>query len=716
MIYEGQALSIKQLENDIAELTIDLKNESVNKFDKKTIAELDEALQKLASLEGVKALLVTSGKPVFVVGADITEFTDVFSESDEAIVDYLSRANAAFNRLEDLPYPTVVAINGFALGGGFEICMACDYRVMSTAARVGLPETKLGIFPGFGGTVRLPRIIGIDNAVEWIAGGSDQGPAAAMNVGAVDAVVEPGMLRDAALDLCQQCIDGKLDFQARRQPKLEPLKHNATEALMAFTTCKAQVAAKAGPNMPAPLAAVAVIEKAAKCNRDEALKIESRAFVEVARTPQADALVGIFLNDQSLAKKAKSWEKKSERKVARAGVLGAGIMGGGIAYQSAYRGTPIVMKDIAQAGIDLGLSEAAKLLSKRVDKGRMSSADMAATLNRIIPSLSYEPMHDADIVVEAVVENPKVKQAVLSEVEKEISDKAVIASNTSTISISWLAESLQRPQNFCGMHFFNPVHAMPLVEVIRGKQTSDQTIALTVAYANAMGKKAVVVNDCPGFLVNRVLFPYFAGFTQLVKDGCDFQKIDRVMEKWGWPMGPAYLCDVVGIDTCVHAADVLAEGFPDRMKADYKTVMHVMYEHKRLGQKNGVGFYDYGKDKRGRPTKQISEECLALIAPHISENRAFSDEEIIARMMVPMCTEMARCLDENIVESPAEADMSLVYGLGFPVFRGGVCRWMDTMGMRQFVDMADQYKSLGRLYEVTDSQRAMSANNARYFG
>jgi 3-hydroxyacyl-CoA dehydrogenase/enoyl-CoA hydratase/3-hydroxybutyryl-CoA epimerase/enoyl-CoA isomerase len=244
--------------------------------------------------------------------------------------------------------------------------------------------------------------------------------------------------------------------------------------------------------------------------------------------------------------------------VERAAVLGAGIMGGGIAYQSALKGTPIIMKDIAQAGIDLGLAEASKLLSKQVERGRMSAVDeMAAVLNKIQPSLTYEGFADVDVVVEAVVENPKVKHAVLT--------------NTSTISITHLAEPLKRPENFCGMHFFNPVHRMPLVEVIRGEKTGEDAIARTVAYALAMGKKPIVVNDCPGFLVNRILSPYIGAFMGLVRRGIDFAKIDRVMERFGWPMGPAYLCDVVGIDTGVHAGAVMAEGFPDRMKYDFKT-------------------------------------------------------------------------------------------------------------------------------------------------
>lgn len=715
MIYQGNAIKVSQQADGLAELQFDLAGESINKFNMATLEELAQALSALKQAAGIKGLVLTSAKPVFIVGADINEFTGLFSRGDDAIAGYLDRANTIFNQIEDLPYPTVAAINGYALGGGFEVCLACDFRVMSDVAKIGLPETKLGIIPGFGGTVRLPRLIGVDNAIEWIAGAGEQKPATALELGAVDAVVSGDLLREAAFELCNQAASGVFDYTTRRAEKTGALALDDIEMIMAFTTGKSVVFAQAGKNFPAPIVAVNAIEKAGKLRRDDALKIETEAFLSVARTPQAQALIGIFLNDQLLTKIAKNWEKKASKKVSHAAVLGAGIMGGGIAYQSAYKGTPIVMKDIAQAGLDLGLAEANKLLTKQVEKGRMKPAAMGDTLNRIVPTLTYDPVKAVDIVVEAVVENPKVKQAVLSEVEKYVADDAIVASNTSTISISFLAESLQRPQNFCGMHFFNPVHAMPLVEVIRGKKTSDDAIARTVAYANAMGKKAIVVNDCPGFLVNRVLFPYFAGFVQLVKDGADFQQIDSVMEKWGWPMGPAFLCDVVGIDTCVHAAQVLAEGFPDRMNAGFKTALEVMYENKRLGQKNNIGFYNHEKDKRGKPVKVATEEVYALLAPHVAARKDFSEEEIVARMMVPMCTEMARCLDEKIVETPVEADMSLIYGLGFPVFRGGVCRWMDSIGMKAFVEMADSYSALGKLYEPTASQRALAAADQKYF-
>ncbi|MGB5164174.1 MAG: fatty acid oxidation complex subunit alpha FadB, partial [Woeseiaceae bacterium] len=620
---------------------------------------------------------------------------------------------------EDLPVPTVAAINGIALGGGFEMTLVCDYRVMSEQAKVGLPETKLGIIPGYGGTLRLPRLIGADNAIEWIASGKDQRADAALKAGAVDAVVAPELLKDAAAALLKQCIDGKLDYQAKRREKQEPLKLTKIEAMMVFETSKAFVAGQAGPHYPAPLTAIKVMEKAAAMGREDALREEARGIAKMALTQTAKNLVGLFLGDQLLMKSAKSLATKGG-KVDRAAVLGAGIMGGGIAYQSASKGTPIIMKDIAQAGLDLGLSEAGKLLAKQVDRGRMSTVEMAAVLAKIQPSLGYDGFDSVDVVVEAVVENPKVKHAVLAETEKQIRDDAILASNTSTISISHLAEPLERPENFCGMHFFNPVHRMPLVEIIRGEKSGEEAIARTVAYALAMGKKPVVVNDCPGFLVNRILSPYMGAFMGLVKRGVDFTAIDKAMERFGWPMGPAYLCDVVGIDTGVHAGAVMAEGFPERMKYDFKTSHDVMYENDRLGQKNGRGYYAYETDKRGRPKKVVDDSVAALLAPIIDGKETLSAEDIVDSMMIPMCLEAVRCLEDGIAASATDVDLALIYGVGFPPFRGGALHYIDDVGIAAFVARADALAEnagpMRAMYEPTEKLREMAAASGAFFG
>lgn len=720
MIYSGKAITVQATDDGIAELCFDLQDESVNKFNALTIDELKDATAAIAADTSLKGVIVTSGKPVFIVGADVTEFGALFGAGEDAIMERILAINFdVFNAFEDLPIPTVAAINGIALGGGFEMGLVCDYRVMSETARIGFPETKLGIIPGYGGTTRLPRLIGADNAIEWIASGKEQDAAEALRCGAVDAVVAPELLRDAATSLLNQCIDGKLDYTAKRREKQEPLKLNQVEATMVFETSKAFVAGKAGPHYPAPVTAIKVMEKAAGMSRDDALREEARGIAKMAGTLAAKNLIGLFLGDQLLAKSGKSLAKKAG-KVERAAVLGAGIMGGGIAYQSALKGTPIIMKDIAQAGIDLGLTEASKLLSKQVDRGRMSVADMTGVLNKIQPSLSYDGFDTVDIVVEAVVENPKIKHAVLTETEAEIGEDAVLASNTSTISITHLAEPLKRPENFCGMHFFNPVHRMPLVEVIRGEKTSEDAIARTVAYALAMGKKPIVVNDCPGFLVNRILSPYIGAFMGLVRRGVDFVTIDRVMERFGWPMGPAYLCDVVGIDTGVHAGAVMAEGFPERMKYEFRTCHDVMFENERLGQKNGRGYYAYEADKKGRPNKVVDEEVAKLLAPVIEGSETLDDETIVDSMMIPMCLEAVRCLEDGIAASATDIDLALIYGIGFPPFRGGALHYIDDVGVDRFVARADELAAevgpLKAMYVPTDKLREMAAGGDAFFG
>ncbi|MDF1819983.1 MAG: fatty acid oxidation complex subunit alpha FadB [Alcanivoracaceae bacterium] len=715
MIYSGKAVSVELLDDGIAELKFDLQGESVNKFNRETVEDLGAAVDAIKGSSDIKGLIVTSGKGVFIVGADITEFTDMFKLPEEEIAGWCLKSNQVFNAVEDLDMPTVCAINGIALGGGLEMALACDYRVMADSAQVGLPEVKLGLFPGFGGTVRMPRLIGVDNAVEWIAAAGQHKADKAMKDGVVDAVVPADKVKESAIVLVKQCLDGKIDYKAKRSEKLEPLKLPPMENMMAFQTSTAFVAQQAGKNYPAPLAAVGAMQKHGGMNRNEANDVEAKGFAKVAKTPQATALVGLFLADQAV-KKANGKHAKGAADINLAAVLGAGIMGGGIAFQSASKGTPIIMKDIANEALDLGMGEATKLLAKRVQKKKMDAAKMGKVLSSIRPTLNYGDFADVDVVVEAVVENPKIKQSVLAETEEKLKDGAVLASNTSTISITHLATALKKPENFAGMHFFNPVHMMPLVEVIRGEKTSDETVATLVSYAQKMGKNPIVVNDCPGFLVNRVLFPYFAGFGMLMRDGADFQAIDKVMEKFGWPMGPAYLMDVVGIDTGVHAAAVMAEGFPDRMKHDFKDVSEIMFENKRYGQKTKVGFYKYEEDKKGKPKKVVDEETYALIKPHVADSQEFDAEEIIARMMIPLCTETVRCLEDNIVGSAAEADMAMIYGIGFPPFRGGPMRYIDSIGVKEFVALCDKYAHLGKLYEAPQMLKDMAESGKSFFG
>ncbi len=712
MLYEGKKLTVT-VDDQIAVLCFDAAEESVNKFDEATVAELGEAAKALAGSDA-RGLLVTSAKSAFIVGADIMEFGARFKLPDDEFAAGVADSLAVFNAIEDLDMPSVIAINGMALGGGLEMCLATDYRVMGNSAQIGFPETQLGIYPGFGGTVRTPRLIGADNAIEWIADGKNRRADKALAVGMVDAVVADEQLEAGARDLLEKAIAGEFDWQARRAMKKGPLALNQTEAAMTFETSKGYVLGNTKGNYPAPVEAIERMAQAAHLSRDEALKVETEGFVKVAKTPQAAALIQLFLNDQLIKKKGKQ-AGKIAHEIDQAAVLGAGIMGGGIAYQSASKGVPTLMKDIKDEAIEQGLDEAAKHFAKAVERGKIDNRAMATGMSRIRPTLSYAEFEGVDAVIEAVVENPKIKKSVLAETESAVSETTILASNTSSISIDDLASALKRPENFLGMHFFNPVHRMPLVEVIRGKASSDEAVATIVAFAHKLGKTPIVVNDCPGFLVNRVLFPYFFGFQQLVADGADFAQIDKVMERFGWPMGPAYLSDVVGMDTSQHVEDVLAEGYPDRMKQDEKSSLDVMVENDRLGQKTGSGYYKYEKDKKGRPKKSSDPRAYELVASVQRGDATPDDEEIIDRMMIPMIIEAARAYEQGIADTPNEVDMGLIMGLGFPPFRGGAFKYADALGLKAVCDKADQYAHLGKLYEPTERMREMAANGETYF-
>ncbi len=717
MIFQGQCLSVKRLDNGGAELNFDRQDLSINKLDHAALLELKEAVAALSNDSEVKGLLLTSAKKDFIVGADITEFIGWFKMPDDEFTERLLDVHKTFATIEDFPFPTVSAINGVALGGGFELPLSTDYRIMTSKSRVGLPEINLGIFPGWGGSFRLPRLIGLDNAFKWIAMGKPQRPPDALKEGAVDAVVEPDKLYESGLKLLERCMAGEMDYEARRDEKRNGIKLNPLEQLMSFETARGMILGKAGPHYPAPKIMLNAMQKHANLHRDEAMVVEVAGFAKAAKTDVAANLVGLFLNDQALKRQASKLTKIAAE-VKTASVLGAGVMGGGIAYQSALKGTPIVMKDINDEAIQLGMKEAKKLLAKRVKRGIMTQEVMMDTLSRINTTLTYGDVANTDIVVEAVVENVDIKKSVLAELEGVVSKETILASNTSTISITELATATKHPERVCGMHFFNPVPLMPLVEVIRGEKSSDETIATTVAYALAIGKKPIVVNDCPGFMVNRVLFPYLNAFEKLVNDGADFLHIDKVMEGFGWPMGPAYLLDVVGLDVACHGSAVMAEGFPDRMKIDFNSATEVLYKEKRLGQKSNSGYYRYEPDRRGRLQKKVDKDAIAMVAKVSSAIRQadeFSDEEIIERMMLSLCLEVVRCLEDNIVDSPESADMSLIWGIGFPPFRGGALRYIDSIGTNNFVAMADKYADLGEAYKVPKLLADMASNNLSFF-
>ncbi len=713
MIFQGEYLTVNHTDNGILDLCFTAQT-SVNKFNLATLEELGQALQTITQLPHCNGLMLSSAKDSFIVGADITEFNALFAHPEAELRNWLARANTVFNTLEDLPVPTISLIQGYALGGGCECILATDFRIADDSAKIGLPETKLGLIPGFGGTVRLPRLIGADNALEWIATGQDHDAQTCLKVGVIDAITTTDHLKKAGMSILQDALTGEINWQTRRQQKQSPLLLDEVETQMSFATARAFVSQKAGPHYPAPMAAVDCIEKAAKLSRNDALTCEAQAFVKLAKGKTANALIGLFLNDQyikSLAKKANQQNQPSDN----IAVIGAGIMGGGIAYQAAYCGKKVIMQDINTHALDQGMREATKRLNGLVDKQKITSLQLGQILNRITPTLDPALLTHSEIVIEAVIEKKEIKQNVLQTLEKNADAQTIFTSNTSTIPIDELAKGLKRPEQFCGMHFFNPVHRMPLVEVIRGEKTSDETVNQVVALAAAMKKSPIVVKDCPGFFVNRVLFPYLFALGKLLDEGIDYHLIDQVMEKhFGWPMGPAYLLDVVGLDTAQHASKVMAQGFPKRMGNIRFDALDKLLANNALGQKNGNGFYTYSLDKKGKIKKSANPTSEQLIYPQ-GDQQQIDAQDIIDRMMIPMLNEVCLCLEEGIIDTPAQADMALIYGLGFPPFRGGACRYLDHVGIEQHLQRTQAWVHLGSIYQPGQMLLEMARENKSFY-
>ncbi|MCI0598838.1 MAG: fatty acid oxidation complex subunit alpha FadB, partial [Beijerinckiaceae bacterium] len=680
MLFEGQTIKVDMQEGGLAELRFERGAEAVNKLDALAFGELRRALDAIKAAPGIQGVLITSAKDSFIVGADIFEFTGIFKRPEDEIAAFVGGNSALITALADLPVPTVAAINGLALGGGLEVALAADYRVMSSTAKIGVPEIHLGLFPGYGGTVRLPRLIGLAESANWIISGAPQDAGKALQAGAADAVAVPDQLLLAARALLQAAISGKDDWRERRQRMTQSLGIARDEAASLLAGAKSR-AAKAMPHLPAAHAAVDLLEKASGLDRDAALALEAETFGKVAKTQAADSLVALFVTEQAVKKTIRRFAKDATP-IHKAAVAGAGIMGGGIAYQSALSGVPILMKDISGAALDLGMSEARKLLAKSVAAGRLAQDKADGILGAITPGLTYAGFEQVDVVIEAVVENLSVKHKVLREIEELLRPGAILASNTSSLQIADVVEGLRRPENFLGMHFFNPVPRMPLVEVVRGPKTSARAIAAVTGYAAAMGKTPIVVEDCPGFVVNRVLTPYFIAFLNLVHDGADYQEIDKAMEAFGWPMGPAYLMDVIGMDISGHVVDIVSAGFAPRMHVPFETAIQILLRAGRLGQKNGHGFYRYERDAKGRPRKVIDEETQRLLAPGQPHGRtSMGADEIRARMMLPLILEAARCAGEGIAASPGEVDMCLILGLGLPRYLGGALKYADYLGL-----------------------------------
>ena len=669
-----QPFRVEPHESGFVHLVMDHPDRKVNVLDMPAIESLDRALEEIRGMGKLPGVALVSGKPgSFIAGADVQAIGAVTSR--EEVLGWIRRAHVAFGKLAALPCPTVAAIDGVCLGGGTELVLACDSRIASEEPRtqIGLPEMLLGIFPGFGGTQRLPRLIGLPAALDLILSGRNVDARRAEKMGLVARAVPAAWLIERAHERLRQL--GQRPAGRRRdvhRPRgLVPWFLAATPfgRALALNQARTMVRARTGGHFPAPLAAIDVIERTLHLPLEAGLEIEASRVADLVIGPVCKNLVRLF----ELSEEAKKPAAGTPRTVSRLALVGAGVMGGGIAELASRNGLWVRMRDVRPEALAHALTTARSLIEERGRRRRASSRERDAQLARILPTLELTGLGTADFALEAVVEDMEVKRRVMAELEVRVRPDCVLASNTSSLSISELGRGLAHPGRLCGFHFFNPVHRMPLVEVVRGEQTSDDAIATAVLLAKRLGKTPVLVKDSPGFVVNRVLMPYLREAIVLLEEGYSVADIDAAMKRFGMPMGPFAVVDEVGIDVAQKVAAVLSRAFPARMSTS--PALDKMVAAGRLGKKNRLGFYRH-RAKRPEPDPAV-RGLLGLVR----QRKPTSLEVLSERLVVPMINESALCLEEGVVANAGMLDLAMVFGTGFPPFRGGPLRHADTVGL-----------------------------------
>ncbi len=687
-----------RLENagEFVRVIFDLPGEKVNKFNTQTMTQLRKTLQDLKSSSAKMIFFESAKSKIYIAGADIEEIKSLTTK--EQFESAVRQGQEIFNLVQDLPMPTMAVIHGACVGGGCEFIMACDYRICSDDAstRIGLPEVKLGIIPGFGGCVRMPRLIGLQNALDIIlAGKAVAGPKAA-KMGLVDRCVHPNLLREQALKYAAEVAPkGKRDKVFQPKGALNVFLESFIGRSIVFSQARKTVLKETKGHYPAPLKALEVIQKTyGWSDRDKALTVERESFCEMAVTDVSKSLIHVFfLMEMVKHQTGVSDANVKAKDVKHMGILGAGTMGGGIAYVAADKGISVRMKDLNFDAIGKGLKHAQDLWKKLVKKRAITEFDLKQKMSLISGGTDYSGFRTLDLVVEAIVEDMNIKRKVIAETAGQMRDDAIIVTNTSSLSVSEMGAAHPRPQNFAGMHFFNPVHKMPLVEVIRSDKSSDEAVATVFELSKKMGKMPVVVKDGPGFLVNRLLLPYMAEAAFLFQEGMDIDKVDDAyVNEIGMPMGPFALMDEVGLDVCIKVLKILKKSFGDRVGiADILT--HID-KSGRMGKKNAKGFYLYdAKGYRLKADPLVYSDCQLK-----SPTNPLPMKECLERGLFAMINECALALDEDrIVATPEEVDLAMIMGTGFPPFRGGLLKYADSVGVEYISDQLEMYSAAGRV-------------------
>ncbi|MET0262224.1 MAG: 3-hydroxyacyl-CoA dehydrogenase NAD-binding domain-containing protein, partial [Rariglobus sp.] len=657
----------------ICTLTFDREGSSANVFDRVTLGQLDALLASLENEPGLRGVIIASAKDkIFIAGADLHEF--VRSPDPEALGNIVDMGHRVFTRLQQLSVPSVAAIHGACLGGGCELALACDWRVASTgkSTKIGLPETQLGILPAWGGSVRLPALIGLPAALGIILPGRQLVGAQALKVGLVDEVAHPEYLLASARRLLAR---GKRTVSSPAFFSHTPFKQ------IVAAKARRDVLKKTRGHYPAPLKALAVCTASLGHSLEYGFELEKAAFLELIRTPECRNLLSVFFL-QERAKKLPAPADSTVRPVKRVAVVGAGVMGAGIAQWTSARGFPVVLKDVAPDALARGLRTIETTYREAAKRRVFTVAEATAGFDRITPAHTDLPLKAIDLVIEAAVEKLEAKQAIFRDLESRVRADTVLATNTSALSIDSIAQSLAHPERVIGLHFFNPVHRMQLVEIVKGPRTSADTLATALQFTKSIGKLPVIVNDSPGFLVNRILMPYLVEAVRLFREGHAPATIDKSMLDFGMPMGPLRLADEVGIDVALHVAKDLEQRLPHAAPLD--DTLARMLTQKWLGKKSGTGFYVHEKGATHAKPNPHLDLLRTSSAPRNSSPETLQD-----RLVLIMINEAARCLDEGVVTSPEDVDFGMILGTGWAPFRGGPLRYADTLGASAVVSKLD---------------------------
>ena len=708
------ALSVD--DDGVGRITFDDPDRKVNILTEAVMARLATLVNEssvLAKHGQLKALLFQSGKSGFIAGADVAAI--------EAVEDPVEGAEAArmgqtvFRAIERLGLPTVAVIHGVCLGGGTELSLACRHRIASDSPKttVGLPEVMLGILPAWGGTTRLPRLVGLQAALDMMLTGRPVSAAKAKRIGLVDAVFPADLLDAKATAFAVAQADGlRKGGRARRTLFKRLMDDTVPGRRIVLFMAKKRVLSQTGGHYPAPLKILDVLGRSLGRPLSRALEIEAKAAGELIVTTVSKNLIHVF-NLREAARKGTGVRSASVSpgRIEYLGVLGAGVMGGGIAQLAAHRGIHVRMKDINHEAIASGLQHARALFDKLVKRKKLRRREADQSMALVSGGLDYEGFGRLDLVVEAIVEKMDVKRIALRETEDAVRRECILATNTSSLAVDEMSTALSRPESFAGMHFFNPVHRMPLVEVVRGARTSDEAVATVYALALALGKVPVVTADGPGFLVNRILGPYMneAGF--LLADGASVEAVDRAAKDFGMPMGPLRLVDEVGIDISRHAGQSLYEGLGKRLEPSGPLV--ALADSGRFGKKGGLGFYRYDEGQQ----KEVDQDIYSVLAPSVPTERVTMEvREIQSRLVLAMLNEAARALEAGIVSRASDVDLAMIMGTGFPPFRGGLLRFADTIHARTVIARLEDLESRhGPRFAPADLIRRLARDDSSFY-